>query len=320
MKKIINSLALIAISALVLLGCRKNDTTVEYPDPWGTVIKTNGAPQQEFTINAATGGTITCKRGSKIVFPPNSFANLDNSITTGNVKLLVKEALDKSQWILEGLSTTTTTAMLISGGMLDIEASRMADGVEVKLSAAMLVPTPSLTNVVKVEVPNIKNLPDTLALFVPGGPIAGGTSVPPAAWAASYFPFGSGPSSYIFQLPTFHWVNCDRLSGIAGPKTTVKATPDLTAVTGASGVQVLLVYKNLTTVITLPASGSSMQSYPNSIPVGSVADVICIGKDGAGNIIFKVLPSTTITTSMDISIKPVVTDAATVTAYLNSIN
>ncbi len=318
MKKIINSLALIAISALVLLGCRKADTTVIVDNSYDTFLKANSAPQQLFTIDAATGGTITCKRGVKITFPPNSFANLDNSITTGTVKLLIKEALDKSQWILEGLSTTTTTSMLVSGGMLDIEASRMADGVEVKPSAAMLVPTQSLVGVMKAEVPKIKNLPDTLALFVQGGPV--NTATPPKVWAAAYYPFGNGVNSYIFQLSQFHWVNCDGLSGIPGPKTTIKVIPDLTGITGATGVQALLVYKNLTTVITLPASGSYMQSYPNSIPVGSTADVVCIGKDGAGNIIFKVLPATTFTAGMSLDVKPVVTDAATVTAYLNSIN
>jgi hypothetical protein len=63
-----------------------------------------------------------------------------------------------------------------------------------------------------------------------------------------------------------------------------------------------------------------MESYPNSIPIGSTADVVCIGKDGAGKIIFKVLPATVFTANVNIPVKPVVTDAATVTAYLNSIN
>jgi hypothetical protein len=63
-----------------------------------------------------------------------------------------------------------------------------------------------------------------------------------------------------------------------------------------------------------------MQSYINSIPVGSTADVVCIGKDGAGNIIFAELPATTFTANITVPVKPVVTSAATVTAYLNSIN
>jgi hypothetical protein len=184
----------------------------------------------------------------------------------------------------------------------------------------MQVPTPSLVNVVKVEVPKIRVLPDTVQLFLPGGPVAGGTSTPPALWAASYYPFGSGPSSYIFQIPQFHWVNCDRLASQPGVKTTIKVTPNLTAVTGATSVQAMLVYRNISTVITLPPSGGFMQSYLNSIPAGSTADVVCIGKDGAGNIIFKVLPATTFTTGMNIDITPVVTSAATVKAYLDSIN
>lgn len=319
MKKIINSLACIVLTTLVLLSCRKADTSDIVDNSYSGFVTANTDAVQTFTIDAATGGTIVCKRGSKIVFPPNCFANLDNSITTGNVLVTVKEALLKKQWILEALNTTTPTEMLVSGGMLDIDVRRVADGVEVKPTPPMLVPTPSLVNVIKVEVPKVPERPDTLRLFIPANQAVPSAN-PPAAWAASYYPFGNSTNSYIFQLPQFHWVNCDGLANQAGVKTTIKVTPDLSAVTGATGVQAMLVYRNISTVITLPPSGGYMQSYLNSIPVGSKADVVCIGKDGAGNIIFKVISANVFTANMDIPIKPVVTDAATVTAYLNSIN
>jgi hypothetical protein len=184
---------------------------------------------------------------------------------------------------------------------------------------AMLIPTPSMVNVIKVEVPRIPERPDTLRLFVPANQAAPSAN-PPAAWAASYYPFGNGTNSYIFQLPQFHWVNCDGLANQPGVKTTIKVTPDLSGVTGATNVQVMLVYRNISTVITLPPSGSFMQSYTNSIPVGSTADIVCIGKDGAGNIIFKVLPANVFTANANIPVKPVVTTAANVRAYLDSIN
>jgi hypothetical protein len=319
MKKISSSLTCIALATLLLFSCRKNDSSLPTDDSYSSFITANTDAVQTFTIDAATGGTITCKRGSKITFPPNCFANPDNSITAGSVQVTVKEALLKKQWLLESLATTTQTEMLVSGGMLDIAAKRLVDGAELKPAPAMLIPTPSMVNVIKVEVPRIPERPDTLRLFIPANQAAPSAN-PPAAWAASYYPFGNGTNSYIFQLPQFHWVNCDGLANQPGVKTTIKVTPDLSGVTGATNVQVMLVYRNISTVITLPPSGSFMQSYPNSIPVGSTADVVCIGKDGAGNIIFKVLPGTIFTASMNIAIAPVVTSAATVTAYLNSIN
>jgi hypothetical protein len=319
MKKIISSLTCIALTTLVLLSCKKSDTTPAADDSYDSFVKANTDAVQTFTIDAATGGTVTCKRGSKITFPPNCFANPDNSTTTGNVQVTVKEALLKKQWILESLATTTQTEMLVSGGMLDISVKRLVDGQELKPASAMLVPTPSLVNVIKVEVPRIPERPDTLRLFVPANQAAPSAN-PPTSWAASYYPFGNGSNSYVFQLPQFHWVNCDGLANQPGVKTTIKVTPDLTGITGATNVQVMLVYRNISTVITLPPSGTFMQSYTNSIPVGSTADVVCIGKDGAGKIIFKVLPATVFTANANIPVKPVVTDAATVTAYLNSIN
>jgi hypothetical protein len=319
MKKIFTSLTCIAFIALVLLSCKKSDTAPAVDDSYDSFVKANTDAVQTFTVDAATGGTITAKRGSKITFPPNAFANPDNSIATGNVLVTVKEALLKKQWIMEGLSATTQNEMLVSGGMLDIAAKRQADGVELKLAPAMLIPTASLVNVVKVEVPRIDNRPDTLRLFVPANQAAPSATAP-TAWAASYYPFGNGSNSYVFQLPQFRWVNCDGLANQPGVKTTIKVTPDLSGVTGATGVQVMLVYRNISTVITLPPSGSFMQSYPNSIPVGSKADVVCIGKDGAGNIIFKVLPDVVFTVGANITVPPVKSSAATVQAYLDSIN
>jgi len=320
MKKLFKSITCIVLTALFISGCRKADTSnVVTDDSYASFMAANGVPVETFTIDAATGGTVACKRGTKITFPPNAFANPDNSITTGNVQVLVKEALLKKQWILEGLSATTINEMLISGGMLDINVKRSSDGVEVKPSPAMLIPTPSLANVIKVEMPRNPALPDTIKLFLPVQQ-GGNTGNAPTAWAASYYPFGKSPNSYIFQLPQFRWVNCDALYGVPGPKTTIKVTPDLTGISGATNVQVMMVYRNLSTVITLQPFSTYMQSYSNSIPVGSTADIVCIGKDGAGNIIFKVLPATVFTAGMDVPVKPVVTSAATVTAYLNSIN
>jgi hypothetical protein len=318
MKKIIHSLTCTVLTTLVLLSCKKSDT-VAVDDSYATFISANTDAVQTFTVDAATGGSITAKRGTKIIFPPNAFANPDNSITTGNVLVTVKEALLKKQWILEGLSTTAQTDMLVSGGMIDILAKRLVDGAELKPAPAMLVPTPSLVNVIKVEVPRIPERPDTLRLFLPAGQAAPSPN-PPTAWAASYYPFGNGSNSYVFQLPQFRWVNCDGLANQPGVKTTIKVTPDFSGVTGATGVQVMLVYRSISTVITLRPFATYMESYTNSIPVGSIADVVCIGKDGAGKIIFEVLPATVFTANMELRVKPVVKDAATVTAYLNSIN
>ena len=320
MKKIINSIAFLTVTSLVYLSCHKaNSSLIAGQNLYDNFVKATVAAQQTFTVDATTGGTITCLRGSKITFPPNAFANPDNTITTGSVQVIVKEALDKSQWLMEGLSTTTQTGMLYSGGMLDILVKRMNDGVDVKPSPAMLVISQSLVNVIKVEVPKVRALPDSVGLFLPGA-VGVTSAVAPTSWIAAYYPFGGGINSYIFQIPQFRWINCDGLSNQPGTKTSIKVTPDLTNITGATGVQAILVYRNISTVITLQPAGTFMQSYPNTIPVGSTADIICIGKDATGKIIFKVLPSITITALINISIKPEITDAATVTAYLNSIN
>jgi hypothetical protein len=327
MKKTILNLATIAIMSIVLFGCRKNDVIENPLDSFETFKAANQSNVQVFTINTAISNTITGKRGTKITFPPNSFVNSNNTAFAGDAIIALRESFSKSDWMMDGLSATAQNDILISGGMINVEARRKDNGADLKASPAMGVPNVNLDVVIKAQVPrNAGAVNVDMNLFIPDSIGQGGIPVttptaPVLAWAnASYYPFGNSPNSYIFQLPKFGWSNCDRLYGQPGAKTTIRVTPNMTSFSGASDLQAMLVYKNINSVITLPPSGAYFESYLNSIPVGSQADVVLIGKSATGKILFKVLPSTTFTALLKIDITPEIVPASTVTAYLNSIN
>jgi hypothetical protein len=325
MKKTIYHLAIITILSLALFGCRKNDTVSNPEDQFENLKFVKQSQIQLFEINGATGGIITGKRGTKITFPPNSFADASNTVFGGAILVQLRESLSKSEWMMDGMSTTTQSEPIISGGMINIIASRKDNGAVLKPAPAMAVPNANLNLVIKAEVPKNAGAANLdMNLFLPDNNASGApadSTKAPLAWTnANYFPFGNSPNSYIFQLPKFNWTNCDRIAGLPGIKTTVKVTPNMTGFGGATNLQAMFVFKTINMVITLPPQPTFFESYANSIPIGSQADVVLIGKAADGKILFKVLPATTFTASMNISITPDKVPAATVTAYLNSIN
>jgi hypothetical protein len=337
MKKLLFKASAILSIALLFSSCRKNDSLTKQEDTFDYVKSTNQSASQVFTVNGATGGTITGQRGTKITFPPNAFVEANNAVVTQDVIVRLQESLSKNNWIMDGLSATTQAGPLLSGGMLNIEAMRKDNGAELFVAPAMRVPAANVNNLagkIVVQVPRIAAqldqqelfLPDTPRIVQPGGPVPDPVSangLPVLAWQNStYYPFGNGPNSYIFQLPKFKWANCDQLMNVVGPKTTITVTPVMTKFAGATGIQAMLVYAStIRSVITLvPNANGTHKSYNNSIPMSQATDVVLIGKAADGKILFKKTSVTSFTANQNISIEPEIVSGTTIQAYLDSIN
>jgi hypothetical protein len=202
----------------------------------------------------------------------------------------MKEVLSKKDVLLSGVFTEANGQLLESGGELLVQA---------KIDGKDLVINPKLPDTarIQVEVPKVLNNRD-MGLFVQEkrdqGPNGGGTgggqqNQNPLTWVpAPYYPFGNGPNSYTFTLPGFTWVNCDRFYSDPNPKTTVTVLPAFQDNNQVSDLQVMLVFKNISTVITFPFNTSiqKFESYQNSLPIGQQAVLVLIGKDSDGYIQF----------------------------------
>jgi hypothetical protein len=317
MKKILLSTAKIAVVSILLFACRKNDTLEgnKPEDLFDNLVASQKSDLQFFEVNGATGGTITGNMGAKITFPPNSFVR-QNLPVAGTVVVRLIESNIKSRWIMDELSTTSSNNILVSGGMLNLNAVEKSSGSILDLSSPMKLPNPNLAQVVKAEVVRpAAVLNQDMNLFLPD------SASQNAPWtSAPNFPFVNNPNNFTFQIPRFNWVNCDRFYSTPGPKTTLTVIPNLTGQPGATEIKVLLVYRNISSIIKLPKDGPNFVSYVNSLPVGSQADVIILGKTAAGKILFKVLPATTITALLNVNITPEEVPGATVISYLNSVN
>lgn len=288
MKSSIIAASVIAASITTLISCKKNQDAPAYARA-DDFLASHAIPTQTFTGNAATGFIITGDKGTKLKFPANSFVDGNGNIVSGTVTVTLKEVMSKKDVMFSGVMTEANGQLLESGGELLVKAKK--DGADLQLN-------PALGDTgVKVEVPKVMNNKD-MGLFVqqkrdqgPNGGGTGGGQQPqnPTTWApAPYYPFGNGPNTYSFTLPGFTWVNCDRFYSDPNPKTTVTVSPVFQDNNQVTGMQVMLVFKNISTVITFPFNYTIQQfeSYQNSLPIGLQADLVIMGKDSDGFIQF----------------------------------
>jgi hypothetical protein len=285
MKRNLFSAAILAAAISTMPACKKDKGTPDYAKA-DDFMATHAIKEQSFTGNANTGFTIVGEKGTKVKFAANVLVDGEGSPVSGNVTITLKEVLSKKDVIFSGVMTESNGQLLESGGELLIKARK--DGKD------LFIAPNAIDTAVRVEVPKVMNDQD-MGLFVQekrqqgGGSTGGNQQQNPSTWVpAPYYPFGNGPNSYSFTLPGFTWVNCDRFYNNPNPKTTVTALPAFQDNNQVTDLQVMLVFKDISTVVTFPFNYTiqKFESYQNSLPIGLQADIILIGKDSDGHIQF----------------------------------
>jgi hypothetical protein len=139
MKKII----LPAITLLVVYGlsCRKdyksasNLTNVPTGEQFAStdeVFDKLALKPKIVTIDAAVGATFNGNSGTQYTFPPNSFVDAAGNPVTGNVTLEVTEYTEKSDMLFSGALPMSDSGALISGGELNVTASKDGQPLQMK--------------------------------------------------------------------------------------------------------------------------------------------------------------------------------------------
>lgn len=285
MKATLLSAAILATAMTSITACKKDKSTPNYVKA-DDFMASHAIKEQSFTGNAASGFTITGEKGTKVTFAPNAFVDANGGAISGTVTVTLKEVLSKKDVLFSGVMTESNGQLLESGGEILVKAKK--DGADIRLNPALQ------NDAARVEIPKVMNNKD-LGLFVQDKRQQGGANgsgqqqQSPYTWnPAPYYPFGNGPNSYSFSLPSFTWVNCDRFYSDPNPKTTITALPAFQDNNQVTDLQVMLVFRNISTVITLPYDYTiqKFQSYQNSLPIGLQADLVIIGKDSDGFIQF----------------------------------
>ncbi len=88
---------------------------------------------QTFTVDNTVPAKVVADKGTEVFIPENSFIDQNGKPVTGPVEVEIVEAFDLSDFLTSGLATMSDGQLLISNGMMNIEAK--ADGVPVSLKA-----------------------------------------------------------------------------------------------------------------------------------------------------------------------------------------
>lgn len=161
-------------------------------------------PIQQFTIDAANGGTIYGARGARIYFSPNAFVYQNNMAVSGNVEIRLQEVYTKKDIIFSGGYTTSNGLPLVSGGEINVTAWQGSQELKLAVPAYATIPTPlnpqPMEKFVAADITNTRDFTEDDSSNVIIFP---DTTQNP----------GPGPSSgysYGFGLDSLDWTNCDQ--------------------------------------------------------------------------------------------------------------
>ena len=114
--------------------------TLPKASPFGTTtLKT-----QSFTIDALKGGTLTGKEGAKLAIPANAFVDRNGNPVKGKVTIILKEALSMTDIVLGGLTTTSDSNVLESGGMIYVHATANGEQLAIAPSKEIMATIPAV--------------------------------------------------------------------------------------------------------------------------------------------------------------------------------
>jgi len=281
LKQVFGALLLIT----VFFNCETNDDidpinleeVLSYNDIQG-FFEANGVQDQTFTIDAATGGSVTGEDGTIVSFSPNAFVDGNNDPVTGMVDVAIKEIFTPSQMILSNKPTNATNfssenTFLLSEGETEVNISQNGNNLQLASGANYQISVPSAGGF------DGQMLPFSGTATEAEGIVWNATSDVGAS-GGNGMQYVSMPASYIYDVFNTGWSNCDKFYSYPGIKTTNYI--DLTNSPNVTETVVFLVFEenNLPAVVkfsTLYTNG--LQSYVDMLPEGLAVTYIAITLD-----------------------------------------
>ncbi len=135
MKNPILKLPLFLVAALIFVSsCKKENTaTGTTYSSLTDLFDKNKIATQTFSVNAATGGSITGAKGTKVTFPANGFIDGNGHIVTGSVNIELKEVFSKGDMIFSGVFPLVDNYFLLnSGGEYSLNATQNGNKVNLQ--------------------------------------------------------------------------------------------------------------------------------------------------------------------------------------------
>jgi hypothetical protein len=87
---------------------------------------------EQFVINPSRDTALTCKEGTKLIIPANTFQSVSGQVINGPITIAVKEFYSIADIVGNNLSTTSNGKQLATGGMINITASYKSEQLQIR--------------------------------------------------------------------------------------------------------------------------------------------------------------------------------------------
>ena len=145
-KSSLQSLALIAATAISVVACKKSDTPAPQQNnsadgqAMAAFMKDHGPVFENFTVDAAAGGVLTSSTGTTYTIPGGAFQTKAGASVTGAVTVSVKEINSVADMILSNKPTLTRDGKLLqSYGEFFVKAAQGNNDLQLKKDSGIKV-------------------------------------------------------------------------------------------------------------------------------------------------------------------------------------
>ncbi|WP_291722147.1 hypothetical protein [Bernardetia sp.] len=128
---------------------KKIKTTVFNESPVDSAYSSLRPKTQYREIDTSIPTTLEMEAGTQIFIPQNSFIDKDGNPVKGKVKIEVVEAFKLSDFITAGLTTLSNDKLLLSNGMLFIDATSDGNSLQLQEGKQLTVSMPTMGNMSK---------------------------------------------------------------------------------------------------------------------------------------------------------------------------
>lgn len=296
---------------LVLFSC-KEDFDVFIPDdpPITEPQPLNGdinrffeaiAPEaQVFTFQAENGASIRTANNVQFNIPQNAFANADNDLVAGELRIEITEILKKGDMLLNRVSTESNEYLINSAGAFHIQVFQDANAVQLATDKEL-----------NIQIPIEGNYSDDMELFY-GERLADGSfnwleadndpEVQNNVWVGEFFDSLSQEwgLSYDLYATQLEWINCDEFVSLdEGTKLSVEV-PESYSDTNSV---VYLVFEDLNAIMQMNWNDQEKIFTQNYIPLNEAVQLILIAEGADQRFYFSNL-NTTISADEVVSMSP----------------
>jgi hypothetical protein len=143
----------IAMALVILLQSCADDPNKKIPvktafkaGPMDSAYSALRPALQHFTIDNKKSTIVKAANGTEILVPANCFVDGNGNIVSGNITVEIVEAFSLQDFIVSGLATLSDDKMLLSNGMMYINASSGDTRLQLAKGASLSVSMPTMSS------------------------------------------------------------------------------------------------------------------------------------------------------------------------------